>query len=156
MEVTAFLADSIAAESGKLYAQGAGWSVLNAATFPMIHDRIGIGSIVSVPYTATNQQHTFKVRFENGDGTSLAIATTTPKPENDDGMVWEIEAGFNLGRPPHLPPGAEQTVPFAININNVSFDSPGRYQYVISIDGSDEAILAFTVVGQTSMGQVVR
>ena len=156
MEATAFLADSVAAESGKIYAQGAGWSVLNTAAFPMTHDRIGIAIIVSVPYTATNQQHTLKLRFEDADGNGLPIGSVPPNEENDNGIVREIEAGFNVGRPPQLPPGAEQTVPFAININSVSFDSPGRYQFVVSIDGSDVATLTFTVVGQSTMGPVVR
>ena len=86
----------------------------------------------------------------------LPIGSVPPNEENDDGIVREIEAGFNVGRPPQLPPGAEQTVPFAININSVSFDSPGRYQFVVSIDGSDVATLPFTVVGQFTMGPVVR
>jgi hypothetical protein len=122
----------------------------------MTHDRIGIAAIVSVPYTATNQQHTLELRFEDADGNSLPIGSAPPDVETDDGMIRKIEAGFNVGRPPQLPPGADQTVPFAINVNGVSFDSPGRYQFVVTIDGADVTNLAFTVVGHAMTGQVIR
>lgn len=57
MEVDAFLADSIVSAEGKLYVQGAGWNKIQATSFPFRHSRIGIGVIIHVPYTATNQVH---------------------------------------------------------------------------------------------------
>lgn len=141
----------ITAESGKLYAQRAGWSVLNTGSFPMTHDRIGIGIIVKVPYTATNQQHRLSLRFEDEDANALPLGKRTER----DGEVVDImdfDAGFNIGRPANLPPGADQSIPFAMNLNNLSFETPGRYQFIVAVDGSEVAKLAFTVVGQASMG----
>lgn len=56
MDVTAFLADSVTVADGKLYVQGAGWNSISASSFPIQHDRIGVGALLHVPYSATSQR----------------------------------------------------------------------------------------------------
>ncbi len=147
MLVTAFLADSVAIESQKIYAQGAGWNVIRSAAFPARHDRLGIGIIISVPYTATNQQHTMELSLEDEDGDVLVLGDAPPAQGDDQPQkIRKLGANFNVGRPPDLTPGAEQNVPLALNINNLLLEQPGRYRIAIQIDGSEEAVLPFTVV----------
>jgi len=147
METTAFLADSVIVESQKLYAQGAGWNLLRTTSpFPIRHDRIGIGIIISVPYPATNQEHKMEFRLEDDDGNLLALADASPGSDVEDGKIRKLGANFNVGRPADLTPGAEQNVPIALNLNNLGFDNPGRYRFVVEIDGSEEATLPFSVL----------
>jgi hypothetical protein len=141
IEVDAFLADSVVVAEGKIYAQGAGWNVINASRVPTRHDRIGVAFVVRVPYTATNQDHTFELRLEDADGRRLTFGDD---PEGQ-GRIEALGSQFNVGRPPTLKPGDEQVVPFAVNINGLPLEKAGNYRFVISIDGDDVKELPFRV-----------
>ena len=142
IEVDGFLADSVVVAEGKIYVQGAGWNVINAVRLPAQHDRIGIGFVVRVPYTATNQDHAFEVRLEDADANRLTFGDN---PEGE-GRVEGLGGQFNVGRPPTLKPGDEQVVPFAVNINALPLEKAGNYRFVISIDGQDIKELPFRVM----------
>ena len=105
MEVDAFLADSVVVAEGKLFVQGAGWNTLNVQSLPAVHDRVGIGMIIDVPYTATNQEHGFSLHLETEDGEQLPLGDAPPGMETPDGRVRTIEGVFNVGRPPTLVAG---------------------------------------------------
>lgn len=150
IEADAFLADSVVAAEGKLYALGIGWNNISAPTLPFAHDRVGIGVLVRVPYTATNQNHTLIVWLEDGDGAKLPIGDAPDGAEKID----EFRVDFNVGRPPTLAPGDEQVVPFALHINNLPFEKLGRYRFVFSIDGDLVRTLNFRVY-QTQQQNVV-
>jgi hypothetical protein len=141
MEIDAFLADSVVVAEGKIHALGAGWNVINARGIPTRHDRIGIGFIIRVPYTETNQEHTFELRLEDADGHRLTFGDN---PQGE-GRVEGFGGRFNVGRPPNLKPGDEQVVPFALNINGLTFENDGNYRFVIAIDGEDTKELPFRV-----------
>jgi hypothetical protein len=66
-------------------------------------------------------------------------------PEGE-GRIEAIGGQFNVGRPPTLKPGDEQVVPFAVNINGLSFEKAGNYRFVISIDGDDTKELPFRLL----------
>src|SRR5512133_183243 len=104
MEIDAFLADSIVSAEGKLYVQGAGWNMIYAGSFPFRHSRIGIGVIIHVPYTATNQTHHLEVHVEDSDGHVLPLGDAPPGVETEDGKISRLGGEFNVGRPPLLPP----------------------------------------------------
>ena len=133
MEVDAFLADSVVAAEGKLYVQGAGWNMVQTASLPTRHSRIGIGVIIRVPYTATNQLHKLEIRFEDSDGNKMPLGEAGPESEGD--KIYAIGGEFNVGRPPVLLPGEDQIVPIAINVDGLVFDKPDSYSFLISIDG---------------------
>lgn len=142
IEIDAFLADSAAAVEGKIYAQGAGWNIIHAATVPTRHDRVGIGFVVRVPYTSTNQEHKFELRLEDADGARLPFGDNP----SGEGKIEAWGAQFNVGRPPTLKPGDEQVVPFALNIDGLLFEKAGNYRFVISIDGEDIKELPFRLM----------
>ncbi|MBI4729723.1 MAG: hypothetical protein HY775_09535 [Acidobacteria bacterium] len=146
IEVDAFLADSVVAAEGKLFVQGLGWNIINAQRTPTRHDRIGVGILIRVPYTATNQPHKFELRLENADGIRLSIGDNPM----GQGKIQGLGGEFNVGRPPTINPGDEQIVPFAVNINNLPFEQAGSYRFVVSVDGVDGKELPFRVqlVGQ--------
>lgn len=145
MQIEAFLADSVASAEGKLYVQGAGWNVINTVQVPARHPRIGIGLIIRVPYTATNQMHKFEIYLLDADGHELPLADAPPKTDVPDGTVRRLGGQFNVGRPPTLQPGDEQLVAMAINLDGLVFDRADSHRFVIELDGSPEKELPFRV-----------
>ena len=150
MEIDGFLADSVASAEGKLYALGAGWNTITTQYVPFSHPRIGIGLIVRVPWSATNQPHDVAIRLEDADGQLIAVGERPPGPESPDGRLYHITATFNLGRPPHLRPGDDQVLTLGVNIDRVTFTRGESYRFVISVDGVDSKSLPLRVVEATS------
>jgi hypothetical protein len=137
MQIDAFLADSVVAAEGKLYVQGAGWNAIFTPTVPFRQNRLGVGVLIEVPYTATNQMHNLVLKIVDADENSIPIADAPPGVETPDGKIHELKGQFTVGRPPLLPPGDEQMVPIALNIEGLEFKEPGRYSVVISISGTE-------------------
>src|ERR687892_2412251 len=75
MEVDAFLADSVVAVQGKLYALGVGWNRIVVPTFPARHDRIGIGLLFRLPAGTRNERRRFDLRVEGPDGREIQLGT---------------------------------------------------------------------------------
>src|SRR5690349_7734686 len=113
VHVDAFLADSVVSAEGKLYAQGAGWNVIYTNETPFRHNRVGVGILITVPYTATNQMHRLVVHIEDSDGAKIALGDAPPGTDSDDGHIYLLGGEFNVGRPPLLIPGDDQIVPIA-------------------------------------------
>lgn len=156
MEIDAFLCDSIVAAEGKLYAQGAGWNTVFSSNFPARHPRVGIGVLIRVPYTATNQTHQFELHLEDSDGGRIALGEAVPGVPTEDGKVYTITGDFNVGRPPLLPPGEIQMVPLAMNLDGLQFDKPDAYTFNISIDGTELKRLPIRLQHLAQPGQVLQ
>jgi hypothetical protein len=137
VEIDAFLADSVVVAEGKLYAQGAGWNIIRTSATPMRHPRIGLGALVRVAFTETNQEHFFTVKIIDQDGNALPIFEAPANVETVDGKIYEWKGKFNVGRPPSLAPGDAQIIPLAVNIDGLVFPTPTMYSVVISIDDDE-------------------
>jgi len=68
-----------------------------------------------------------------------------PTGDDNDGVAGIVR--FNLGRPAILQPGEPQHVPFALNLDQIPFERPGTYSFVITIDGEELGRLTFRVFG---------
>lgn len=115
---TVFLADWAEVVIGKLYGQGIGWT--NAiADRPM---QFAIACLIIVPYDETNKKHSGKIQLVTDDG--YGYPSDNP-----------LEAGFDfeVGRPPGMRPGEEQTVPFAVKIGGMQF-AAGGYRVELYVD----------------------
>jgi hypothetical protein len=134
MQVDAFVADSVVVAEGKIYVQGAGWDSIVSGVFPFRHPRVGVGVLLHVPYTATNQMHSFSVKIVDPDENSIVLGGSPPGGEAPDGKVRELRGQFNVGRPPLLNAGDSQVVPIALNIDGIEFSTPNAYSVVISVD----------------------
>jgi hypothetical protein len=152
MEVDAFLADSVESVDGKLYVLGAAWNILTTTQLPTRHPRIGVGIIIHVPYTATNQMHRFEVYLLDADDTELPLGDVPPGAEESNAKVRRFGGQFNVGRPPTLQPGDEQLVPLALNIDGLMFERADTYRFVIELDGSREKFLPFRVYHHVQPG----
>jgi hypothetical protein len=145
MELDAFVADSVVAVEGKLYAQGAGWNVINTPQLPIRHARIGLGLIIHVPYTNTNVPHRFDVRLDDSDGGRIALGDAPPGSPTDDGKLYGINGHFTVGRPALLPAGDEQIVVLALNLDGLVFQKADAYNFVVEIDGEERKRLPIRV-----------
>jgi hypothetical protein len=130
MEIDAFLADSAESVQGKLYAMGIGWNAIVAGGFPFSQSRIALGIMVQVPYNETNEQHGLSVHLEDEDGRRKQLGIGGP----DGAPIAELRSSFTVGRPAGLPAGDAQMVSFAMNFDQLPFDAPAMYNWVISID----------------------
>ena len=144
-KVDAILCDSVATADGKLYIQGGGWNILPAQQFPYAKDRIGIASVISVPYTATNAMHELNIWLQDLDGKRYPLGVLQSADGTSQAQM-SLTAKFNTGRPPILQAGEPQSVPFAINLDNMLFEVPGTYCFVMTIDTEELARLSFRVV----------
>ena len=141
MEINAFLADSVVSAEGKLYAQGMGWDVIHVQAVPARHSRIGVGLVIDVPYTATNQAHDMKLRLEDEDGNQVKLGE---KPAEDGPEpVMSLGGQFNMETPRTLPAGHSQVISLALTMDGLVFEKAGGYRFVISIDGSEVKRLPF-------------
>jgi hypothetical protein len=138
MEVDAVIADSAVLAEGKLYIQGGGWDTIGSAAFPFKQSRIGIGVLLRIPWTRTNEMHSFSLRIVDQDENKITLGDAPPGVDTPDGKIREILGQFNLGRPPFLSAGDSQMVPLAMNLDGIEFSRPDTYSVVIAIDGEDK------------------
>jgi len=123
------LADAAEVVGNKLYLLGGGWDRLTVhAGFPVVQHAAVAVSVV-VPWENTNQVHEFCLHFASPQGKVLAT----------------IEAEFEVGRPPGVPPGRSQRWQFA-GMLDLSLEGPGRHVLLAQVDGEEGARQEFDVV----------
>lgn len=138
--VQAMLCDSAAAVDGKLYIQGGGWNAIAAGSMPFAAPRIGMALLIGVPYGDTERRHQLTVGLADEDGSPLPLG-----PVTESGRSTNLQLGFEVGRPPQLPPGDTQLLPFALNIDGYAFTRPGGYAFVIAVDQREITRLRFRI-----------
>jgi hypothetical protein len=102
---------------------------------------LGIGAVVQVPYTATNQAHTLNIALLDEDGHPVIpfVPEGAPEPDPIDATVT-----FNLGRPPGLSHGEAQPYCLAANFT-IGLRELGGYTFVIKVDGTKAKDLSLRV-----------
>lgn len=138
MEVDAFLADSVVAVQGKLYALGVGWNRIVVPTFPARHDRIGIGLLFRLPAGTRNERRRFDLRVEGPDGREIRLGT------GPGGTGGRLGGEFTAGA------ADEQIVPIALNLNGMPLTAAGDYRFVVALGGDDVKVLPFSVAQVSS------
>ena len=150
--VDVVLCDSAQTASGKLFIQGGGWHTLPAMSFPFHHARIGLGVVLGIPYTATNQTHPLKVRLEGEDGELIFLGSPIRLAQLSDGEASpHIEVPIHVGRPARLQPGEAQIIALAFNFDQLRFETPGTYSFVLSIDDMEMKRVVFRVLSIIGM-----
>jgi hypothetical protein len=141
IHVDGFLADSVVTSEGKLYVQGAGWNRISTASFPAVHDRIGIGLLFRYEVDGVGEPHRFELRLEDSKGNELPLGDAPPGTRSP-GKITRIGGEFGAGP---VARGVEQIVPIAVNLNGMAFEGPSSFRFVISVDGVDLKELPFRV-----------
>jgi hypothetical protein len=138
VEVDGFLADSVTAVQGKLYALGLGWNRIYVTRFPARHDRVGVGLLFRIAARAPSRRHHFELRIEGPDG------------EMQLGSAQDGRSGGRLGGDFTAGASDEQIIPIALNLNGVPLATPGDYRFVVMVDGADVKLLPFRVESRPS------
>ena len=128
MRGTVLLCDWAEVVGGKLYAQGIGWINITA-TRPV---QFAAGCLIRVPYDETNKKHSATVKLMTDDGQGFP---------SEQPVIGSFE--FELGRPPGMKHGEEQTVPFAVKLAGITL-APGGYRFELYIDNEPTDIVSFT------------
>ncbi|HEX5288296.1 MAG TPA: hypothetical protein VFX25_05465 [Streptosporangiaceae bacterium] len=113
---TAMLADGAQFVNGKLYILGGQWDRLAASQFPVRHPSMAVVVVLKVEYNEAP-----------GDIELHIDLMMDGKP-----MGPQARARLSVGHAPGLKHGAPQFAPIAVTFNNVEFDKPGRYEWVVS------------------------
>jgi hypothetical protein len=118
---TAMLADGAHVAGGKLYILGGQWDRVTVATFPATHPSMALALVIKVEYNEAPQTYQFEVQ--------LTL----------DGQPLDAKAAGSMaiGHAPEQVRGAPLFAPIAIPFYNVTFSTPGRYEWVITV-GPDE------------------
>jgi hypothetical protein len=127
MKVTMMLADAAQAVDGKLYILGGGWSLIGPDPTPM-----AIAIKIEVPWDEANRPHRLKLSLLDADGRPVPV----PTPAGDRPL--ELDADFEVGRPPGLKPGTPLDIPLAMNLGPLPLRPGQIYVWRVSIDGSTQ------------------
>jgi hypothetical protein len=125
------LADHSEAVNGKLYMTGGGWNVLRLPELP--HDwgfHIALG--VDVGWEETNQRHALHLNIQDPDGNELGEG---------------FQAEFETGRPPGIPPGADQRLVMSIG-TATTFSTPGPHAAVVKVNDEEIGRARFYLLEQ--------
>lgn len=113
---TAMLADGAHVAEGKLYILGGQWDRLAAARFPVQHPSMAVVLVIKIDYNEAPKTSTLNIELML-DGESMGIKSM---------------GSMSIGHAAGLARGAPQFAPAAVTFNNVQFEKPGRYEWVIS------------------------
>lgn len=131
------LADHSEAVNGKLYMTGGGWNVLRLPELP--HDwgfHISLG--IDVGWDETNKRHSLHLNIQDPDGNEL-----------NEGF----QAEFETGRPPGMPPGAEQRLVMSIG-TAASFSTAGPHAVIVEVNGEEIGRARFYLMEQAQGPEV--
>ena len=127
VKVTLLLADAAQAVDGKLYVLGGGWSITGPDPQPM-----ALAIKIEVPWHQANERHTCSVALMDADGQPVEL-------ETPDGLKpLELEAQFEVGRPPGVKPGTPLDVVLAVGLGPIPLAPDSRFTWRLSIDGETE------------------
>ncbi len=124
------LADGAHQVGGKLYVLGGQWDRLVVANFPAQHPTMAVVVVIKVEYSEALDRH------------HLEIQLTL------DGQLMDPKAAGEMvtGHAPGQARGAPSFVPVALTFNNLVFETPGRYEWVITVDKEELARVPIEVV----------
>lgn len=129
---TAMLADGAhqATPGGKLYILGGQWDRLTVPSFPVQHPTMAIVLVLRVEYSEALDSHQLEVEL-----------TLDGEPKAPKAM-----GQFTTGHAPGMVRGTPSFVPLTLTFNNLVFDAPGRYEWVIRVDEDELGRVPIEVV----------
>ncbi len=127
MRVTMLLCDFAQVADGKLYISGGGWSVAGPGPSPS-----AIALKIDVPWDRTNNRIRLRLRLLGADGQAVA----QQGPEGPSPV--EVNAEFEVGRPPGVSVGTPIDVPLAKNIPPMSLPPGQRFSWELTLDGQSD------------------
>jgi hypothetical protein len=130
--VTMLLADHAQVADGKLYVNGGGWTVVDAAT-----PGYSIALLLMVPWERAGRPVDLTLTLIDEDGHPV---------EAGNGAPIRISGRIEVQRPPAHPVGIPLQLPLVINVPALTLQPTSLYAWMLDIDGDtrDEWRLTFT------------
>jgi hypothetical protein len=119
-----FPADHAAAESGKVYANGAYWGTLHFPAFPAVLPTMALVAVVQQPFSAAHVDHEFAIGLEDADGKEQGL---------------DVRGSFRAAPGLESRYGEPNVIPITVPINGLPFDAPGDFAFVLRVDGNELA-----------------
>jgi hypothetical protein len=119
---SAMLADAARVAENKLYVFGGQWDRLLTHSFPATHAGLTVVLVIEVSYAEALTDHHLRVALMR-DGEAIGP---------------EARGLINVGHAPGTTPGAPSYVPVTLPFEQVMFERPGRYEWVVTLN--DEAM----------------
>ena len=124
------IADGAHAAGGKLYILGGQWDRLTVANFPAQHPSMAVVLIVRVEYSEALDSHKLEADLTL-DGESKGA---------------RADVHFTTGHTPAQRRGSPSFVPLPLPFNNLVFEKPGCYEWVIRVDEAELGRVPIEVV----------
>lgn len=124
VEVTLLLCDHVAAAEGKLYINGAGWTLTGPKPAPS-----AIALLMAIPWDLANTPIRFTLRLLQADGQPV----TQHGPAGETAV--EVGGQVEVGRPPGTTPGTSLPAPLAINIPPLVLPPGERFSWELTVNG---------------------
>lgn len=150
MNLDVMLCDYAQLAGDKLFISGANIDrmLIPGGTPPPYVVAFWAAGLVHVPWLDTNVEHTLSFTFVTEDG---RIPELPPGAEVlPQGIGGEMR--FNVGRPPQLTGGEEQSIPFAFSFQGIPLMRGGRYSIIFSLDGNEVRRVPFTIQVEAQRG----
>jgi hypothetical protein len=122
-------------QDGKLYVFGGQWDRIFAPAVPTSHPTMAVVLVLQVEYTEALTEHELELTLRRADG----------EPVGPKGV-----ARFNVGHPPGLEPGAPVAFPLTMEQQGIVFDSYGRFEWLVEVDGREMGRLPISVAQMPS------
>jgi hypothetical protein len=124
---------------GKLYILGGQWDRLLVPTFPAQHPTLAVVLVMKVEYGEALDPHRVEVELML-DGRSVGA---------------KASGQMITGHAPGLARGAASFVALPITFNNLVLETPGRHEWIISVDDAELGRLPMEVVQGAMPGMPV-
>jgi hypothetical protein len=126
-----FPADHAVAVDGKVYVNGGFWNMLRFPSFPHVAPAFSLVAVLKVPYRAYHQDHKMTLLLEDADGKPLGL---------------RVDGEFRVGTEPHMRVGDPTVMPLAVQVNNLTIETPGDVVMKLEVDGTELARYGVRVV----------
>jgi hypothetical protein len=145
MELTAILCNHAEAQNNLLYVTAGG---IDRVTVPAGREEpftvsLGIGIVVEVPQTSSDQEHTVDIDLVDADGQPVLVQNGS-----DESEPFNAQFRFNVGPPNNFEPGESQSLAFAVNIPALQLEKLGSYFFTVGLDDTVSRRLPYRLVGQ--------
>lgn len=134
MEIDVILCNHAEAAENKVFLTGGGVNTSFVGPEPPHVVTVSIGGVIHVPYQSTNQAHTLSIDLIDAQG--QPVSPFQPEAETPVPPV-QAKMPFNVGRPPMIEVGDEQTLAVAANWVNLPLPALGIYEFIVSLDGTE-------------------
>jgi hypothetical protein len=142
MQIDAILCNHAEAVNNLLYISGGGISATRVppGANPPYLVNLGIGIMVTVPWSLSNQQHQLEIQLLAEDGQPVLVPSAPGSAQ-----PVHVRLALNVGQPPTITIGDDQQVCLATNMPGLPFAALGKYEFIVRIDDNNERRLPFRV-----------